>query len=73
MESFSEQAEIFRGQMLTEMARMSCEDGLIMQITLAQSEITLKKFLTISVWIKALIFQDARTTLHLSHFWMNLV
>ena len=28
----SEQAEIFRGQMLTEMARMSCEDGLIMQI-----------------------------------------
>jgi glucuronate isomerase len=27
-----EQAEIFRGQMLTEMAKMSCEDGLVMQI-----------------------------------------
>ena len=27
-----EQAEIFRGQMLTEMARMSCDDGLVMQI-----------------------------------------
>ena len=27
-----EQAEIFRGQMLTEMARMSCHDGLVMQI-----------------------------------------
>ena len=28
----SEQAEIFRGQMLLEMAKMSCEDGLVMQI-----------------------------------------
>ena len=28
----SEQAEIFRGQMLFEMAKMSCEDGLVMQI-----------------------------------------
>ena len=27
-----EQADIFRGQMLTEMAKMSCEDGLVMQI-----------------------------------------
>ena len=27
-----EEAEIFRGQMLTEMAKMSCEDGLVMQI-----------------------------------------
>ena len=26
------QAEMFRGQMLTEMAKMSCEDGLVMQI-----------------------------------------
>ena len=28
----TEEAEAFRGQMLTEMAKMSCEDGLIMQI-----------------------------------------
>ncbi|MDA9673336.1 glucuronate isomerase [Paracoccaceae bacterium] len=28
----SEDADKFRGQMLTEMARMSCEDGLVMQI-----------------------------------------
>ena len=28
----SEDAEIFRGHMLTEMAKMSCEDGLVMQI-----------------------------------------
>ena len=28
----AEQAEMFRGQMLTEMAKMSCEDGLVMQI-----------------------------------------
>jgi glucuronate isomerase len=28
----AEQAEIFRGHMLTEMAKMSCEDGLVMQI-----------------------------------------
>ena len=28
----AEEAEIFRGQMLTEMAKMSCEDGLVMQI-----------------------------------------
>ena len=28
----SEEADRFRGQMLTEMAKMSCEDGLIMQI-----------------------------------------
>ena len=28
----SEDAEQFRGQMLTEMAKMSCEDGLVMQI-----------------------------------------
>ncbi|GIR86447.1 MAG: hypothetical protein CM15mP85_30710 [Rhodobacterales bacterium] len=27
-----EQAEVFRAQMLTEMAKMSCEDGLVMQI-----------------------------------------
>jgi len=27
-----EEADIFRGQMLTEMAKMSCEDGLVMQI-----------------------------------------
>ena len=27
-----EQADIFRGQMLTEMAKMSCQDGLVMQI-----------------------------------------
>jgi len=32
-ENFSaEEADIFRGQMLTEMAKMSCEDGLVMQI-----------------------------------------
>ena len=28
----SEEADQFRGQMLTEMAKMSCEDGLVMQI-----------------------------------------
>ena len=28
----AEQAEMFRGQMLTEMAKMSCDDGLVMQI-----------------------------------------
>ena len=28
----SEDADLFRGQMLTEMAKMSCEDGLVMQI-----------------------------------------
>jgi len=28
----SEEADVFRGQMLTEMAKMSCEDGLVMQI-----------------------------------------
>jgi len=28
----SEEADMFRGQMLTELARMSCEDGLIMQL-----------------------------------------
>ena len=28
----SEEADLFRGQMLTEMAKMSCEDGLVMQI-----------------------------------------
>ena len=41
----SEEADQFWGQMLTEMAKMSCEDGLLCKFILALEETTPIKFL----------------------------
>ena len=56
----SEDADQFRGQMLTEMAKMSCEDGLLCKLSRSEETIP-EKFLISLVWIKVLISQWRRT------------
>ncbi len=55
-------AETFRGQMLTEMAKMSLDDGLVMQIHPGSFRITIRKCRCASAATRAPTYRRKRTT-----------